>query len=341
MRRGAAKARRVGGASQGRPALEGRHGRLDSPAFRSARAVRRGRPRWRSRPTRSRRSAPTAGRMRNARPPPTPIRWRPSWSPISGCSRPAPRRRTRSPTSWRKARTGRTRRCWSAGGRRRSPPTPTSRPRWRSASATPLTLPQTMLHCAEALANAGRNAEAAEEARHAWVAGHRRRGRLPAPLVGRGAAGRPLGALPAPCLARSGRGGATGPAPGSAAPRRGRGAAGPAARRPERGRAARRPARTAAARSRHDAGSRPLAAPMPTAPRTRLPCGGAPARPHSATRRRMTSRRSGPSATCSPAACCATAMPPAPMRSPRSTAGSRRTRCWTPSSWRASSHCAG
>ncbi len=34
-----------------------------------------------------------------------------------------------------------------------------------------LTLAQTMLHCAEALANAGRNAEAAEEARHAWIAG--------------------------------------------------------------------------------------------------------------------------------------------------------------------------
>src|SRR5262249_5661340 len=35
----------------------------------------------------------------------------------------------------------------------------------------PLTLPQTLLHCAEALANAGRNAEAQEDARHAWVAG--------------------------------------------------------------------------------------------------------------------------------------------------------------------------
>ncbi|MGC1412711.1 MAG: lytic transglycosylase, partial [Acetobacteraceae bacterium] len=34
-----------------------------------------------------------------------------------------------------------------------------------------LTVPQTMLHCAEALANAGRNAEAAEEARRAWIAG--------------------------------------------------------------------------------------------------------------------------------------------------------------------------
>jgi soluble lytic murein transglycosylase len=34
-----------------------------------------------------------------------------------------------------------------------------------------LTLPQTMLHCAEALANAGRNTEAQEEARRAWVAG--------------------------------------------------------------------------------------------------------------------------------------------------------------------------
>jgi len=34
-----------------------------------------------------------------------------------------------------------------------------------------LTVPQTMLHCAEALANAGRNAEAAEAARHAWIAG--------------------------------------------------------------------------------------------------------------------------------------------------------------------------
>ncbi len=34
-----------------------------------------------------------------------------------------------------------------------------------------LTLPQTMLHCAVALANAGRNAEAQEEARRAWVAG--------------------------------------------------------------------------------------------------------------------------------------------------------------------------
>jgi soluble lytic murein transglycosylase len=35
-----------------------------------------------------------------------------------------------------------------------------------------LTLPQTMLHCAEALANAGRNAEAQEAARHAWDAGY-------------------------------------------------------------------------------------------------------------------------------------------------------------------------
>ena len=34
-----------------------------------------------------------------------------------------------------------------------------------------LTVPQTMLHCAEALANAGRNAEAAEAAHHAWIAG--------------------------------------------------------------------------------------------------------------------------------------------------------------------------
>jgi soluble lytic murein transglycosylase len=35
-----------------------------------------------------------------------------------------------------------------------------------------LTLPQTMLHCAEALADAGRSAEAQEEARRAWVAGY-------------------------------------------------------------------------------------------------------------------------------------------------------------------------
>ena len=35
-----------------------------------------------------------------------------------------------------------------------------------------LTLPQAMLHCAEALANAGRNAEAQDEARRAWVAGY-------------------------------------------------------------------------------------------------------------------------------------------------------------------------
>jgi soluble lytic murein transglycosylase len=35
-----------------------------------------------------------------------------------------------------------------------------------------LTLPQTMLHCGEALANAGRNPEAQEEARRAWVAGY-------------------------------------------------------------------------------------------------------------------------------------------------------------------------
>jgi soluble lytic murein transglycosylase len=34
-----------------------------------------------------------------------------------------------------------------------------------------LTMPQTMVRCAEALANAGRNAEAAEAARHAWVSG--------------------------------------------------------------------------------------------------------------------------------------------------------------------------
>ena len=53
------------------------------------------------------------------------------------------------------------------------------------------------------------------------------------------------------------------------------------------------------------------------------------------------SPRSGPSATCSPAACCATAMPPAPMRWPRTTARSRRSRCWTRSSSPASSRCAG
>ena len=107
-----------------------------------------------------------------------------------------------------------------------------------------LTLPQTMLHCAEALANAGRNAEAAEEARRAWVAGHRRRGRLPAPLVGRRAAGRPLGALPAPGLARCRpRRRDRSRAWIRRASRRGRGAAGPAARRAERGRTARRPAR--------------------------------------------------------------------------------------------------
>jgi soluble lytic murein transglycosylase len=35
-----------------------------------------------------------------------------------------------------------------------------------------LTLPQTMLHCAEALADAGRNAEAQEAAREAWIAGY-------------------------------------------------------------------------------------------------------------------------------------------------------------------------
>ena len=35
-----------------------------------------------------------------------------------------------------------------------------------------LSLPQTMLHCAEALANAGRNAAAREEARRAWVGGY-------------------------------------------------------------------------------------------------------------------------------------------------------------------------
>ena len=104
-----------------------------------------------------------------------------------------------------------------------------------------LTLPQTMLHCAEALANAGRNAEAAEEARRAWVAGIG--DERPRFLRRWSGAVRPddqLGALPAPGPARSGRGGATGPAPGSAAPRRGGGAAGPAARRPERGRTARR-----------------------------------------------------------------------------------------------------
>jgi soluble lytic murein transglycosylase len=34
-----------------------------------------------------------------------------------------------------------------------------------------LILPQTMLHCAEAQANAGHHAAAAEEARHAWISG--------------------------------------------------------------------------------------------------------------------------------------------------------------------------
>ena len=125
-----------------------------------------------------------------------------------------------------------------------------------------LTLPQTMLHCAEALANAGRNAEAAEEARRAWVAG-----------IGdeTGFLRRWSGAVRSDdhwerfqrlVRAIRPRRRAPGPAAGSAAPRRRGGAAGPAARRPERGRTVRRPARSAAARSRHDAGSRPLAAPI-------------------------------------------------------------------------------
>ena len=96
-----------------------------------------------------------------------------------------------------------------------------------------LTLPQTMLHCAEALANAGRNAEAAEEARRAWVAGI-------ADATEAGFLRRWSGAVRPDdqwerfqrlASARSGRGGAPGPAPGSAAPRGRRGAAGAAARR--------------------------------------------------------------------------------------------------------------
>ncbi len=46
---------------------------------------------------------------------------------------------------------------------------------------------------------------------------------------------------------------------------------------------------------------------MPTAPRMLWRCGSATASQRSATRRRTSSPRSGPSATCSPAACCTTA----------------------------------
>ena len=279
--------------------------------------------------------------MRSARPPPTPIRWQPSSSPITGCSTPGAATAdeitdfmAQSPDWPNQALLERRRQEAIAAD-------PDLASTLAQCERNTLTLPQTMLHCAEALANAGRNAEAAEEARRAWVAGI---GDEAAFLRRWSGAVRPddhWERFQRLAWHDAGRGRATGPAPRSAAPRRGRGAAGPAARRAERRRAARRPARRAAARSRHDAGSRPLAAPMPIAPRTRWPCGSAPARPHSATRRRMSSRRSGPSATCWRAACCATAMPPVPMRSPLSTAGSRRSRCWTPSSWRASSRCAG
>ena len=69
------------------------------------------------------------------------------------------------------------------------------------ATTIQLTVPQTLLHCAEALANAGRNAEAAEDARRAWIAGVGDERRLPAPLGGRRAPRRQLGALRAFCLA--------------------------------------------------------------------------------------------------------------------------------------------
>ena len=59
-----------------------------------------------------------------------------------------------------RARTGRTRRCWSGAGRRRSPSDPDLASTLAQCDRNALTLPPAMLHCAEALANAGRNAEA-------------------------------------------------------------------------------------------------------------------------------------------------------------------------------------
>ena len=109
--------------------------------------------------------------MRNARPPPMPIRWQPSSSPISGCLTPGAATAdditdfmAQSPDWPNQALLERRRQEAIAAD-------PDLASTLAQCERNTLTLPQTMLHCAEALANAGRNAEAAEEARRAWVAG--------------------------------------------------------------------------------------------------------------------------------------------------------------------------
>ena len=128
-----------------------------------------------------------------------------------------------------------------------------------------LTLPQAMLRCAEAQANGGNNAEAAEQARRAWIAGITDAAEEAAFLRRWSGAVRPEDQwerFQHLAWQRRGSGGPPDPAPRSGASDDGRGAARAAARCARRRCAARRayPPR-AALRSGHGAGSCPVAAP--------------------------------------------------------------------------------
>ena len=106
--------------------------------------------------------------MRRPPQPASPIRWRRNWCCICDCARRAPPRRRRSPISCSATPTGRRRRCWSVAGRRPSPRTPTTPRFWPNAPRL-RRLAAAMLRCAEAIANAGRTADADALARQAWV----------------------------------------------------------------------------------------------------------------------------------------------------------------------------
>ncbi len=180
-----------------------------------------------------------------------------------------------------------------------------------------LTLPLTMLHCAEALANAGRTAEAAEAARHAWVAG--------VAVDEAGFLRRWSAAVSAddhwerferPCMAAMQRRqlGSSRASILLTVPRPKCGWRCSAMRRMPRRRWPRCPPRCGAIPAWCWITRGGCA--TPNAPRTPWRCGSAPVRQRRATRRRISSAGSGPSATCSRAGCCATATPPAPMRLP-------------------------
>ena len=113
---------------------------------------------------------------RRRRPPPRccPTRWRASWSPSTACWRPARRASPRSPPSWPTARTGRCKPRWRAAATRRWPPsrtTPPPPPNATGRSRFAVSAPAALLRCADAYAGSAAPTTPPRMARRAWIAG--------------------------------------------------------------------------------------------------------------------------------------------------------------------------